>query len=142
MNGYKEIMDIVIKKVDEMIQDCYNDKFYCGSTVINDLVQIKKEIDSVGTRPHIILKRPVPEKSLKEQIDLARKRLDEANTEFYEIYNKCTAHDIQGTEYGAAQCKICGRHFGWFCPDSPTKHCEYSKGTEDCDFCGLPSERK
>lgn len=42
-----------------------------------------------------------------------------------------------------AYCKACGKDFGWWCPESPDHICHYDKGDSDqCDFCGMPSERK
>ena len=39
-------------------------------------------------------------------------------------------------------CAICNHHGNWFCPDSPTKACEYSTDEDSCDYCGQPDERK
>ena len=43
-------------------------------------------------------------------------------------------------------CIICGNSFGWFCPKNPDKtkpYCTYKKYSMDqCDFCGMPEERK
>lgn len=50
------------------------------------------------------------------------------------------------TESGA--CWICGKEFGWYCPDSPDHICDYYhedlKGfyQDDCIYCHQPKERK
>ena len=47
--------------------------------------------------------------------------------------------------YGGAMCIVCGKHLGWYCPDSPTKTCDYPDHPpydDGCIYCGLPSERK
>ena len=43
------------------------------------------------------------------------------------------------SESGA--CWICGKDFGWYCPDSPNHACEYSQ-EEGCIYCNQPEERK
>ena len=45
-------------------------------------------------------------------------------------------------DYGSGVCLICGESFGWYCPPSPTKQCEYPPRGEWCIHCGNPSERK
>jgi len=41
------------------------------------------------------------------------------------------------------KCAICSREVGWYCPTSPSLHCEYESGDYDqCDYCGQPDERK
>lgn len=45
-------------------------------------------------------------------------------------------------------CKFCGKHLGWKCPDNPNGYCEYSQESdnpqdwETCIHCGNPEERK
>jgi hypothetical protein len=46
-----------------------------------------------------------------------------------------------------AWCPHCERHFGWWCPDSPSGECDYEQpdGTYNddlCKYCGMPEERK
>ncbi len=42
----------------------------------------------------------------------------------------------------SAVCKICNNYFGWWCEESPTKHCKYTESEDDCDYCHNPEERK
>jgi hypothetical protein len=52
--------------------------------------------------------------------------------------------------FGGAYCLICNEDFGWYCPTSPTKHCDYTQpedsyheyDEDDCRYCHLPDERK
>jgi len=39
-------------------------------------------------------------------------------------------------------CEVCSESFGWFCPESPDMKCHYSKSYDQCDYCGMPEERK
>jgi len=64
-----------------------------------------------------------------------------------EVLCEKQGHDIYETDWGAAVCKKCNKHFGWWCPDRPDKSkpwCEYNWEThgEDCIYCGQPEERK
>lgn len=43
---------------------------------------------------------------------------------------------------GSTSCAVCGEDLGWFCPANPKGYCEYEGRSEDCKFCGIPSERK
>ena len=46
-------------------------------------------------------------------------------------------------DYGGAHCLICRKHFGWYCPISSKKYCEYDREhREYCIHCGYPGERK
>lgn len=44
--------------------------------------------------------------------------------------------------HDSAHCDICGKDFGWWCPDSTTHICQYEDDSECCIFCGQPDERK
>jgi hypothetical protein len=46
-----------------------------------------------------------------------------------------------------ASCEGCGRDMGWYCPKSPDHFCHYDgtdgePGSEYCDYCRMPDERK
>lgn len=41
-----------------------------------------------------------------------------------------------------AICAVCRQHFGWYCPKSPDQLCHYTRDSEWCIHCGMPSERK
>jgi hypothetical protein len=42
-----------------------------------------------------------------------------------------------------AKCLVCGKNFGWWCPNSPTHYCEYDdEFNESCKYCEEPEERK
>jgi hypothetical protein len=47
-------------------------------------------------------------------------------------------------DYESGACWICGKEFGWYCPDSPNHICEYSQEyyQEGCIYCDQPEERK
>lgn len=40
-------------------------------------------------------------------------------------------HDVSYGSTGRAECKICGKKFGWYCSDSPDKSCHYYPDGED-----------
>jgi hypothetical protein len=51
----------------------------------------------------------------------------------------------------SGSCWICGKDFGWYCPDSPDHICDYHYNGEDgnvgynpdcCKYCHQPDERK
>lgn len=55
----------------------------------------------------------------------------------------CQHKKIVRDEFDSAVCKKCNKDFGWFCEESPSKHCEYEdSGNECCVYCGEPEERK
>jgi len=70
---------------------------------------------------------------------------------------KTRTHSIVGNveskydTYESGICWICGKEFGWYCPDSPKHICEYRlikdfNGVEyydeSCTYCHQPGERK
>lgn len=48
------------------------------------------------------------------------------------------------TERHKAFCAVCGKYFGWYCPDSPTKYCQYEIRTNDhnCLICNQEWDKK
>jgi hypothetical protein len=51
-------------------------------------------------------------------------------------------HMVIESEFGGAECGVCGQDFGWFCPIGLKSICEYTDGDECCIHCGQPEERK
>lgn len=50
-------------------------------------------------------------------------------------------------KYETSACWICGKEFGWYCPDSPDHICDYGGPdwelhSEYCIYCHQPEERK
>jgi len=79
----------------------------------------------------------------KNQKDL-RTRIKKAEIILEKLYSK---HSIQGcvtqkTKYGGANCAVCGKDLGWWCPKSPNNQCEYTDEDYGCNICGEPEERK
>lgn len=54
---------------------------------------------------------------------------------------------VKYPEYETGACWICGKEFGWYCPDSPDHICDYGGPdwelhSEYCIYCHQPEERK
>lgn len=41
------------------------------------------------------------------------------------LVQRCNHEDLQIYTYGAARCNICEKYISWYCPNSPTKECDY-----------------
>jgi hypothetical protein len=93
------------------------------------------------------------EEALFKELNDARNALEEAQRKFYEIEHKCTHPVLQVNRWrddtGVVHCAICGKDFGWWCPDNPDRkkpYCEYDDEKDhihdDCIHCGAPEERK
>lgn len=52
---------------------------------------------------------------------------------FMRARNSCKCNIIKKKEYGGAECSICGRDIGWYCPDSPDKICHYFSEKNELD---------
>ena len=91
---------------------------------------------------------------IKNEINLLKNELQENRKAFFSIQNKienlecnCKHKDLKLTNYDTAICEICGKHFSWYCPTSPTLECDYeqddgSYDEDSCRYCGGPEERK
>ena len=82
---------------------------------------------------------------LAAKLDLKR-----ANKTLKELLSKCP-HSIEShylsEESYIAFCTVCEEYFGWYCPTSPTKLCEYKQpdggyNEDNCVYCHLSEERK
>lgn len=91
---------------------------------------------------------------IKNQLKLLNNQLGEVNKKAHLIRKKieaikeeCKHEELDINNWGSADCKICEKHFSWYCPTSPTLECDYEQedGTYDedcCRYCGEPEERK
>lgn len=65
---------------------------------------------------------------LKRQLKTAEEVVRFINGKLRVLKEGCQHTIVQRHE--SAVCEICGKHFGWWCPDSPDHVCHY-----DCDYC-------
>lgn len=84
---------------------------------------------------------------MKKSIIEVEKNIKDANNKIEVIQSECSHEDISVTDYGTADCNICGKSFNWYCPNSPTLECDYEQddggyNDEYCIYCGEPEERK
>ena len=82
------------------------------------------------------------QKKQKKRIDNALKELQQAYAA-HECFIPFQKPDERGW-YGLAVCSICRKNFGWYCPKSPDKLCDYDPpgNPDNCNFCHEPDERK
>ena len=84
--------------------------------------------------------------ALRDRIAGLRESLNEIQKLLWAAEKECREHVYAAySDYAAAVCcVICGKHGGWYCPESPSHACEYDwkmRG-ENCIHCGEPQERK
>jgi len=73
------------------------------------------------------------------------------------LARECQHPIVLGEKDSSAQCEVCGKWLGWWCPDSPNHVCEYYGkhpswynpygeeefyNEDDCIYCHEPEERK
>lgn len=58
-NEYKQMLDLILTKVKEIIFDMESSKTINIVSVVTGLIQIENEIESCGTRPMIVLKKHI-----------------------------------------------------------------------------------
>ena len=55
-------------------------------------------------------------------------------------------HKVVEIECDLACCALCGKDFGWWCPENPSHYCEYEDGKSfhsyECKWCRQPVQRK
>jgi len=69
--------------------------------------------------------------------------ISKLNAEESRIIGECQHDIVKNAVCGSATCSICGVGLGWYCEESPDKHCHYdNKHGEECIYCGAPEERK
>lgn len=79
-----------------------------------------------------------------------KKRIEKAQKEYIAALNEHECFIPEQKEkdewgcYGLAVCTICRKNFGWYCPTSPDKLCNYDPpgNSDDCNYCHQPDERK
>ena len=75
----------------------------------------------------------------------ALKKIIKIDKEIASRIKNCKHNIIkQGECISIAVCTKCGKHFGWWCPESKNGVCEYKTDpyNEECIHCGQPEERK
>ena len=91
------------------------------------------------------MKKPTLEqKHAKSLIELRRMQLATAQRNLNDARFGCDHFIVK--LHSSAICDICGKHFGWWCPDSKDNICEYDSVKDPvhdfCLYCGHPDERK
>lgn len=78
---------------------------------------------------------------LKAQIATAREKVKQEQQYLRNLLAQCKCDNIVESDE-SAYCDTCGKHFGWYCPDSPSHFCQIDENSEYCIYCGNPEERK
>jgi len=81
------------------------------------------------------------QKELRVAIQKLRHEMALLSYELEDLKRSCP-HEIVETKYHTAECAICNKRFGWWCPESSLHYCQYTVDYDSCDFCGQPEERK
>lgn len=86
----------------------------------------------------------------KERISQLRLEYGKLDAEMKKLKADCDCMSSIKKVHDSAKCDVCGKDYGWWCPDSPNHVCDYEHkdkhGTyddeDDCKYCHSPEERK
>jgi len=91
-------------------------------------------------------------KELHKRFLNLRNDVIKAECVLHEFIERCNhiIEKVGNEDWASGRCKICEKHFGWWCETSPNKQCKikgwYGKNNqyydESCIYCGQPDERK
>jgi hypothetical protein len=102
----------------------------------------RQKIDALKALRDSIYKIAAPVEAELSKLILDCKHEVGIPPDFYEKLAKDEWHSATG------HCIGCGYGTGWFCPSSPDHMCDYTdpdepeRYREECQFCGMPEERK